>query len=36
MTLRGHDVEDEANCAKFLYVNLDFRLRPLVVENGEE
>ena len=28
--------EEEANCAKFLYVNRDFRRRPCVAESGED
>lgn len=28
--------EEEASCAKFLYVNRDFRQRPCVAESGED
>jgi hypothetical protein len=36
MTRRGHVAEEEASCAKFLYVNRDFRRRPCVAERGED
>ncbi len=36
MTLRGQAVEEEANCAKCLYVNRLFRRRPCVTESGED
>src|SRR5277367_6655105 len=36
MTRRGQVAEEEASCAKFLYVNRDFRQRPCVAESGED